>query len=56
MKYGDTIHDLRNYIDKHRGYSCEYEIRSAFPSHVYKRDSDTLSKCGLVPNATTSTC
>ncbi|XP_065838369.1 UBX domain-containing protein 11-like [Oscarella lobularis] len=51
MRYDDTISDLRKYINNHRGYSCIYEIRSAFPNRLYDNEDDTLSKCGLVPNA-----
>ena len=53
MDASNTIADLRNFLDRHRGSTCavDYDIMSSFPSRVFHDCSATLLDCGLVPNA-----
>lgn len=56
---GDTVGDLRRYLDEHRRRAAlggggvapgAYEIRSAFPARAYD-DDETLESAALVPSA-----
>ncbi|KAK3515646.1 hypothetical protein QTP70_026416 [Hemibagrus guttatus] len=53
MFFSETIGDLRQYLDAHRGFSePPYDIISAFPQQCYhSNDNQTLLQCGLTPNA-----
>ncbi|CAJ1061544.1 UBX domain-containing protein 11 [Xyrichtys novacula] len=53
MSSSETIGDLRQYLDKHRGAHLNgYDIISAYPQCCYNEDSHTLQSCGLTTNAT----
>ncbi|XP_071956225.1 UBX domain-containing protein 11-like isoform X2 [Antedon mediterranea] len=53
LGYGDTIGDVRKYIDEHRSMgNIEYEILTTFPRRTYSDPLATLEQCGLTPNAT----
>mmetsp|Transcript_32415 Transcript_32415/g.62289 ORF Transcript_32415/g.62289 Transcript_32415/m.62289 type:complete len:151 (+) Transcript_32415:1785-2237(+) len=51
LSANNTIGDVRNYVDKHRGSTGSYEIRSSFPAKAYENNSQTLGDADLVPNA-----
>ncbi|XP_034083657.1 UBX domain-containing protein 11 isoform X1 [Gymnodraco acuticeps] len=52
MSFSETIGQLRQYLDKHRGGGLPgYDIISAYPQHRYDEDRQTLRSCGLTTNA-----
>ncbi|XP_047454347.1 UBX domain-containing protein 11 [Mugil cephalus] len=53
MCFSETVGDLREYLDKHRGVGRPgYDIISAYPQRHYDDDGQTLQSCGLSTNAT----
>ncbi|XP_061103013.1 UBX domain-containing protein 11 [Conger conger] len=53
MLPSETVGQLRNYLDTHRGPGTEaYDIISTFPSCRYDNRSQTLRACGLTSNTT----
>ncbi|XP_034552901.1 UBX domain-containing protein 11 [Notolabrus celidotus] len=52
MSSSETIGNLRQYLDKHRGVHLNgYDIISVYPQCCYDEDSHTLQSCGLTINA-----
>ena len=51
MRFGDTVGALRHEIDKVRGASTAYEVRTAFPNRAYSDAAQTLLDAGLTPSA-----
>ncbi|XP_061573903.1 UBX domain-containing protein 11 [Cololabis saira] len=53
MCLSETVGDLRNHLDKHRGTVLPgYDIISVLPKRCFSDDSQTLQSCGLLANTT----
>ena len=55
MRFDETIGDLRQYLDKHRGNEVSiktYELRSSYPPSAFTDLTATMKTAGLTPNAT----
>jgi hypothetical protein len=55
MRFDETIGDLRQYLDNHRGNEVSiktYELRSSYPPSAFTDLTATMKTAGLTPNAT----